>query len=718
MDNSIEDQVSKLAEKCCLLQSALEKCLGITLDSDLPPGTIVPLREKSFPIHLTEDIQDIYDFDIALETLNQIGNERGVGFKKGTQKQNKGEAPYQKSIICKFQDRNKDKKFADHNERSKKSSKECIKDVNCPVFYKFGVKDNCINLQVFHEDHNHSPNLNVVKKLTIQMINEISYFNKGSKVTDIQQILEKKFACGIDYMSIYHEFRRLFPRFDEKDCENFIKYLDANNAKYRCLIDENNRSLCRLLFCTKLMVQNYQLYGDILIVDSTYNTNYYSVPLVVISGVDGCYRNIIFAIAFLNNESEETYSWIFSAFKSIMKKDPLLIITDMDPSLTGAIAKEYPNVQKRLCSWHVCRNLQRNFRFLTKDVENLKNLIAGLPLEYSRKKFDENVEKIKAYLISQKYDKSLKYLENLLQKKDQWARSYHPEGFDADISTTSRVESWNALIKHYLNSKSKISDIIDFIEGVERKCSLFESSAVQHDSNSLIEYDSLLRDLKSVLPSKVYDQCLMQYALGRRDYTKKVLLEEKTQTVYNVAYEDKSHQGDAIKNHIDAARVNPIYTVVSGEKMTCNCGYFESTGLVCRHIFFICGCESMRDIRRLNISSRWLALLSSNEIHFSKPCVGYELKEEEQEKKKEALKLLEDENVNQAAQKVEELLRNFVTNESPAEKDQNEKIKEGKSLVQDLITVVLQKGEHIRVENFEKTTSKGAPRKSFLFFSL
>jgi len=33
--------------------------------------------------------KDISDFEVALEILNQISNERGVSFKKNTQKQNR-----------------------------------------------------------------------------------------------------------------------------------------------------------------------------------------------------------------------------------------------------------------------------------------------------------------------------------------------------------------------------------------------------------------------------------------------------------------------------------------------------------------------------------------------------------------------------------------------------------------------------------------------------
>ena len=65
--------------------------------------------------------------------------------------------------------------------------------------------------------------------------------------------------------------------------------------------------------------------------------------------------------------------------------------------------------------------------------------------------------------------KSKTYLEGLLQKKDKWAKSQLSEIFNVEITTTSRAESCNAVIKKYLNSKSEISDLICFIHDFEKK---------------------------------------------------------------------------------------------------------------------------------------------------------------------------------------------------------------------------------------------------------
>ena len=143
VNNSISEEkkrVDLLEEKINLVIEVFEKCLGVSLNSDGANMALTPLKEKSFSIELSTEIQELEDFDVILETLNQLGNERGVEFKIGTQKQHKGESPYQKSIICRLKDRNKGKKHLSEEIIKSESSKILIKDIDCPVCYKFSVE--------------------------------------------------------------------------------------------------------------------------------------------------------------------------------------------------------------------------------------------------------------------------------------------------------------------------------------------------------------------------------------------------------------------------------------------------------------------------------------------------------------------------------------------------------------------------------------------------
>ena len=130
-----------------------------------------------------------------------------------------------------------------------------------------------------------------------------------------------------------------------------------------------------------------------------------------------------------------------------------------------------------------------------------------------------------------------------MQNKSQWARSCYNNSFDANICTTSRVESWNAVLKKYLNSHSKISDIIAFIEETE-KTYLSKQLKISKDIYQLLEYDSLLKNLKVILPSRVYEKHIVQYNLGKRDYEKVRGLEEDGIPVFDVIFNGKPEEND------------------------------------------------------------------------------------------------------------------------------------------------------------------------------
>jgi len=235
LTNSTREKINLLEAKFDRLEMAFERCLDVSLNNETGLS-VVPLKNKVITISLLSEIESIEDYEIALETLNQAGNVRGVEFKKGVQKQNKGELPFEKSIICKFTDRNKEKHSTAQKSVSTteaiSSERPLVKDVNCPVVYKFALTNGKISLKKAVEDHNHSPFLNTQKKLTPMMVADIEGFSKNSTVTEIKDFLENKYTVKLDYMTVYHQFRALYPKFGVEGCQNFLNYLTKQEALF------------------------------------------------------------------------------------------------------------------------------------------------------------------------------------------------------------------------------------------------------------------------------------------------------------------------------------------------------------------------------------------------------------------------------------------------------------------------------------------------------
>ena len=313
-------------------------------------------------------IQECSDFEEALEVLNAEGSKNGIAFKRGNIHyfENSKNAK-DKRIICVRTSRNKPRN--NFKESDKKVSLDHIKDFkdqdffNCPVYYKFSFskEDGKMSFCKCNEVHNHKLALSGAQ-LTQEMLQDLKFYNKKSKIIDIKEALEKKYNVLLDYHVLYYEFRKIFPRFGNEDANNFINILKQKNVYHKIDLIENKVN--RLFFATPRMIRNYELYGNIILIDSTYRVNQYNIPLVVYSGIDASGRNIIFALSLVNDETETTYSWCINEFFSLYIKQPHLIVTDQDLALSAVLAKEYSQIIHLLCQWHIKQNLRKHFSFL------------------------------------------------------------------------------------------------------------------------------------------------------------------------------------------------------------------------------------------------------------------------------------------------------------------------------------------------------------------
>ena len=147
------------------------------------------------------------------------------------------------------------------------------------------------------------------------MKQDLLHIKKNTSITDIICFLEAKYKYNnLNYQKVYYQFRKLKPLLGPKDCYNFLCYLEEKNFYVSKDVHEYDSSLCKLFFASHVMQNNYQHFGDILLLDSTYNTNIYRVPLLVFSGIARDGRNILFGFALLNDETYPTIKWAYDSF--------------------------------------------------------------------------------------------------------------------------------------------------------------------------------------------------------------------------------------------------------------------------------------------------------------------------------------------------------------------------------------------------------------------
>jgi len=116
-----------------------------------------------------------------------------------------------------------------------------------------------------------------------------------------------------------------------EDADSFIKIIETdintNGGFYDILLDKDNR-LQKVLYISKQMLEYSEMFLDIIFVDSTYRRNRFNMPLFNVCGINNFGKTIMLAFAVLNNETKETYDWVFSGLRRAWKSNPAYIISD------------------------------------------------------------------------------------------------------------------------------------------------------------------------------------------------------------------------------------------------------------------------------------------------------------------------------------------------------------------------------------------------------
>lgn len=98
-------------------------------------------------------------------------------------------------------------------------------------------------------------------------------------------------------------------------------------------------------------------YPNTLLLDCTYKTNKYNMPLLDMVGVDASQRSFCIAFAFLSGEGEDNFAWALDRLKSLYEQCntpfPSVVLVDHCPACINALDTYFPTSVSLLCIWHV-----------------------------------------------------------------------------------------------------------------------------------------------------------------------------------------------------------------------------------------------------------------------------------------------------------------------------------------------------------------------------
>jgi hypothetical protein len=213
-----------------------------------------------------------------------------------------------------------------------------------------------------------------------------------------------------------------------------------------------------------------QAYPDILLLDCTYKTNKYGLPLLDMIGVDACQRSFCIAFAFLSGETEEDYSWalqhLSSLYETCKARLPTVVLTDRCIACMNAVATYFPSACSLLCLWHANKAVLQHClpAFKLAEQEATTSLeTSGRSATETWKDFYESWHSIMASPNEEAYDERvLKFERRFLPK---YAREV---GYIQDYWLNPYKEK---LVKAWVDQHSHFGNVVTYVLRVSMHCS-------------------------------------------------------------------------------------------------------------------------------------------------------------------------------------------------------------------------------------------------------
>ncbi|GAU50446.1 hypothetical protein TSUD_409530 [Trifolium subterraneum] len=204
------------------------------------------------------------------------------------------------------------------------------------------------------------------------------------------------------------------------------------NARERTVGDGESKTIQDFFWAHPESVKLFNTFPTVLMMDSTYKTSKYKMPLFEIVGVTSTEDSFNVGFAFIANEKEDNFIWALETCKSLLKsKDtfPKVIVTDRDKSLMNAVLIVFPNSTALVCRYHVAKNVRAKFKAFCGAKE--KNL-------------DQKV--------FEKYPNFLNYVETTVLDplKENLVSLWTNRVMHIGNTTTNRVESQHGVLKQYV----------------------------------------------------------------------------------------------------------------------------------------------------------------------------------------------------------------------------------------------------------------------------
>ncbi|XP_057779660.1 protein FAR1-RELATED SEQUENCE 5-like [Salvia miltiorrhiza] len=446
----------------------------------------------------------------------------------------------------------------------------------------------------FYTEHNHelfptqqsyllrsARNLSTYKKSLLEAMQSV-----GISIAKACRFMEKESGgpqnCGFTRKDAYNHINglKMKTKVENGDAKCLVEYFTtkANTEPFFYWdfeLDDEGR-LLNFFFRDTRSSLDYEYFGDVLSVDSTYRTNKYKLVCVPFVGVNHHLNNVMYGMGFLSDETSRSYEWLLTTFWASMScKEPEVIFTDQCQSLMNAVDIVFTTSSHRLCQWHINQNAPSHFGKLNGSSIFKKAWFHCMNGCDTAGEFEDAWKS----MIDQYALGDHRWFNTMYGLKTRWSSAFTNHRFCAGLHATSRSEVTNKVLKSLCNASTSLHDFVLKFEEIQiewRRKETEEDALCIGVPGLFVLNNELMKGAAKVLTRSVFRKIEQQAAYSMNvDLIKGPSRYDSDDLQFTVT----SGFGGGKPRYIEFNRETHL--------CTCTCRLFETAGFLCSHIFKI-----------------------------------------------------------------------------------------------------------------------------------
>jgi len=281
----------------------------------------------------------------------------------------------------------------------------------------------------------------------------------------------KRQDCITNIKQVYNERQQIWKsnRGDKTVLQYLISKLEEHNYVYFSRMRNESTTIEDIFWAHPTFVKLFNNFPTVLVMDSTYKTNMYKMPMFEIVGVTSTNLTYSVGFGFVTHEKEENFVWVLQMMRKLLTLKTNMskvVVTDRDTTLMNVVANVLTESYAMNCYFHVKKNVKArcilDYRYPLgkkdeKEVKHgdvVKKIMSAWKIIVESPTQELYANALVGFQdVCSDFPIFLTYaMATLDEVKEKIVRAWTDHVLHLGCRTTNRVESIHALVKKYLSN--------------------------------------------------------------------------------------------------------------------------------------------------------------------------------------------------------------------------------------------------------------------------